>query len=243
MSTQSRSGIFPWFTIIEGLAGFFLQCWLFSTSNAKGLLPADHIAGYLSFGLLALTTVICWLGARSEDNLCPDTPIFSSGVATVGIALGAACMAFSAFTANGKGILQIPTFGTGILAAAALGYIALCRAKKIHADALLHCIITVYLIFRTMVSCSVWSAEPQFQQYFFPLLACVFLMIASYYRAALALGFAHSKKYAFFSQTALFCCFMCCRGSDWVFYLSGALWLTFDFPAPSAAPKALSCDE
>lgn len=241
MNTQSRSGIFPWFTIIEGIAGFFLQCWLFSTINAKGLLPENHIAGYLSFALLALTMAICWLGARKEDALCSDTPIFSAGAATAGIALGAVCMAFSAFTAYGNGILQIVTFVTGILAAAALGYIALCRAKKIHADALLYCIITVYLILRTMTHCSVWSAEPQFQQYFFPLLACVFLMIASYYRAALALGLKHSKKYAFFSQIALLCCFMCCRGSNWIFYLSGALWMIFDFPA--SAPEELSCDE
>ena len=140
MNTQSRHGIFPWFTVIEGIAGFFLQCWLFSAINAKGLLPADHIAGYLSFGLLALTMVICWLGARNEEDLCPDTPIFSSGAATVGIALSAVAMAFSAFTPNGHGILRTLTFGTGILAAAALGYIALCRAKKSHADALLHCI-------------------------------------------------------------------------------------------------------
>ena len=243
MNTQPRSGIFPWFTIIEGLAGFFLQCWLFSAINAKGLLPENHIAGYLSFGLLALTLVICWLGSRNEEDLCPDKLFFSSGAAAVGIALSAVAMAFSAFAAHGKGILQMLTFATGILAAAALGYIALCRAKKFHADAMLHSIITVYLILRTMTNCSVWSAQPQFQQYFFPLLACVLLMITSYYRAALALGLEHSKKYVFFSQAALFCCFMCCRGSDWIFYLSGILWLTFDCPAPSAVPEKLSSEE
>ena len=243
MNTQSRSGIFPWFTIVEGIAGFFLQCWLFSSINAKGLLPTNHIAGYLSFGLLALTMAICWLGARSEEDLHPNGMFFSSGVAAAGIALSAVAMAFSAFTTNGNGILQILSFGTGILAAAALGYIALCRAKKFHADALLHCIITVYLILRTMTNCSVWSAEPQFQQYFFPLLACVFLMLASYYRAALALGLEHSKRYVFFSQAALFCCFMCCRGRDSIFYLSGAMWLIFDCPAPSAVAEDISCDE
>ena len=42
MNTQPRSGIFPWFTIIEGIAGFFLQCWLFSSINAKGLLPTNN---------------------------------------------------------------------------------------------------------------------------------------------------------------------------------------------------------
>lgn len=243
MNTESRSGIFPWFTVIEGIAGFFLQCWLFSAIDLNGLLPAGHVAGILSFGLLALTLVICWLGARNEEDLCPDRLFFSSGASAVGIGLSAVGLAASSVTLYGNGILQLLAFGTGILAAAALGYIALCRAKKFHADAMLHCIITIHLILRTMVSCSGWSAQPQFLQYFFPLLACVFLMITSYYRAALALGLEHSKKYVFFSQAALFCCCVCCRGSDWLFYLSCALWLTFDCPAPSAVTEEFSEDE
>lgn len=233
MRIKSPRGIFPWFTVIEGLAGFFMQCWLFSDLEADGLLPPYHLGGILSFALLALTMVICWFGSRGEKDLCPDKLFFPSSAAAIGIGLSAVGLAFSSFTATGKGILQQLTFGSGILAAIALGYIAVCRARKFHANAMLHCIITVYLILRTMASCSSWSAEPQFLMYLFPLLACVFLMITSYYRAALALGVEHSKKYVFFSQAALFCCLLCCRGEDWVFYLSCALWLTFDCPAPS----------
>lgn len=237
MNAKSARGIFPWFTVIEGIVGFFMQCWLFTSLDANGLLPANHIAGILSFVLLLLTLVICWFGSRDEQDLCPDRLFFSSTPAAVGIGLSAVGIAFSAITAGGKGVLQILAFGSGILAAAALGYIALCRARKFHADAMLHCVITAYLILRTMVNCSTWSAEPQFQLYFFPLIACAFLMIASYYRAALALGVERSKKYVFFSQAALFCCLLCCRGENWIFYLSGALWLTFDCPAPSTVPK------
>ena len=233
MDNRPSRGIFPWFTVIEGLVGFSMQCWLFSSVDANGLLPANHLGGIFSFVLLALTLVLCWLGSRDEQDLCPDQLFFSSAPAAIGIGLSAVGVAFSSLTAAGTGILQILAFICGILAAAALGYIAVCRAKKFHADAMLHCVITVYLILRTMTNCSVWSAEPQFQLYFFPLLACVFLMITSYYRAALALGVEHSKKYVFFSQAALFCCLLCCRGEDWIFYLSGALWLTFDCPAPS----------
>lgn len=233
MKLKAPRGIFPWFTVIEGIAGFVVQCWLFAAVDSNGLLPQNHAAGIASFALLALTLVICWFGSRDEQDICPDKLFFSSAIAAIGIGLSAVGIAFSALTAGGTGILQILAFGSGILAAAALGYIAVCRARKFHADAMLHCIITLHLILRTMTSCSSWSAEPQFQLYFFPLLACVFLMITSYYRAALALGVEHSKKYVFFSQAALFCCLLCCRGEDWMFYLSGALWLTFDCPAPS----------
>lgn len=237
MNTTSRKGIFPWFTVIEGIVGFFMQCWLFSSTDANGLLPPYHIAGILSFVLLAITLVICWAGSRKEKDLCPDKLFFSSSAAAGGLGLSAAGFAFSAFSLTGLGILRVVTLVFGILAAASLGYIAFCRAKKFHADAMLHCVITVYLILRTMTNCSGWSAEPQFMLYFFPLLACMFLMITSYYRAAMALGLEHSKKYVFFSQAALFCCCMCCRGSDWLFYLSAALWLTFDCPAPSTVPN------
>jgi len=237
MSIKSRKGIFPWFTIVEGIFGFILQCWLFSDKDANGLLPPYHIAGILSFGLLALTFVVCLLGARQEKDLCPDKLFFSSAAASGGLTVSAIGLAFSAFTLPGTGILGVLTLVSGILAAAALGYIAYCRAKGSHADAMLHCVITLYLILRTMSSCSSWSSEPQFQKYFFPLIACMFLMISSYYRAALALKMEHSKNYVFFSQMALFCCCMCCRGSDWLFYLTCALWLTFDCPAPSSVPK------
>ena len=36
---------------------------------------------YAAVFLLALTLVICWLGARNEEDLCPDQPFFSSGAA------------------------------------------------------------------------------------------------------------------------------------------------------------------
>ena len=237
MGIFSKKAVFPWFTVAEGISGFFMQCWLFSTADDRGLLPRYHFAGIMSFVLLALTLVICWMGSREEKDLCPDKLFFASVPSAAGIGLSAAGVAFSAFTVTGAGFLRVITPLCGILAAAALGYIAYCRLKDLHADCTLHCVITVYLILRTMTSCSIWSAEPQFQRYFFPLLACVFLMLASYYRTALALGVEHSKRYVFFSQAALFCCCLCCRGSDWLFYLSAALWLTFDCPAPSSVPK------
>jgi len=69
MRVKSPRGIFPWFTVIEGIAGFVLQCWLFADVNANGLLPPNHIAGILSFALLALVLVLCWLGSRNETDL------------------------------------------------------------------------------------------------------------------------------------------------------------------------------
>ena len=98
MNTQPRSGIFPWFTIIEGIMGFFLQCWLFSAIDSNKLLPENHIAGIACYCLLALTMVICWLGSRKEQDLCPDKLFFPSGPAAAGIGLSALGLAISSIT-------------------------------------------------------------------------------------------------------------------------------------------------
>lgn len=234
MKFLSKKGVFPWFTVIEGIVGFFMQCWLFSSADSRGLLPRFHFAAIASFVLLAITLVICWVGARAEHDLSPDKMFLAYPPASAGIFLSAIGFAISGFTVTGFSFLRFLTPICGILAGAALGYIAYCRLKGLHADCLVHCVITVYLILRTMTCCSNWSSEPQFLRYFFPLLACCFLLITSYHRAMLALGEEHCRQYVFFSQLALFCCCMCCRGSDWLFYLSAALWLTFDCPAPSS---------
>lgn len=237
MGIFSKKGIFPWFTIIEGVAGYFMQCWLFSAMDDRGLLPRYHIAGIASFLLLALTLLICWLGSRGEKELCSDKLFFPSVPAAAGIALSAIGIALSAFSPVGSGVLGILAPIFGILAAIALGYIAFRRFKGLRTDCIPHFAINLYLVVRTMACCSGWSAEPQFLQYFFPLLACLFLMMTSYYRMALVLGMERSRRYVFCSQTALFCCCVCCRNSDWLFYLSAAMWLTFDCPAPSAVPN------
>ena len=235
MRFSSKTGIFPWFTISEGFIGFLLQCWLFSDMDGNGLLPQYHFAGIMSLLLLAITLVICWMGARVEADTRADDLFPFNPPAAVGIAVSAVGFGVSAFTASGFSLLQFLTPVFGILAAAALMYVAYCRLKGLQANCLLYCIITVYLILRTMSRCHTWGAEPQLLQHFFPLLSCIFLLLTSYYRAALAIGEGDYRRYVFFNQAALFCCCLSCRGSDWLFYLSAAIWLSWDSPFPSAA--------
>lgn len=234
MHISSKRGIFPWFTIMEGIAGFFMQCWLFSATDAQGLLPRYHFAGILSFLLLALTLGICFIGARKEPEVCPDRLFLAYPPAATGIAIAAVGFAVSAFTVSGFGFLQIITPFLGVVAAAALMYVAYCRFKGLQADCLLYCTVTIYLILHTMSCCSTWGTQTQLLRYFFPLLASILLLISSYYRAVLAMGKVNYKRYVFFSQAALFCCSVSCLGSNWLFYLSAAFWLSWDFPAPSS---------
>ena len=99
MKYLSKKGFFPCFTIALGVAGFIMQCWLFSATDNQGLLPQNHIAGAVSLALLALTLAVCWMGTRVKHH----GPVFSGTASAAGIALSAIGIAFSAFTAGGTG--------------------------------------------------------------------------------------------------------------------------------------------
>lgn len=232
MKISSKTGIFPWFTLIEGFVGFSLMSWLLSGRSAEGLLPKNHLGGILCFVFFAVTLVICWLGVQNVAQSAPYDVLFSASVpAAAGIGLGAVGFLISAFSVPGEGPLRAITPAVGVLAAVALGYTACCRFKGLRPNFLSHYGIVIYLILRTMCGCGVWSAQTQLFTYFFPLLSCLLLMMAGYYRAVLDAPTGNPKRYIFFSQAALFCCCVSCAGRDWLFYLSCALWMASDYCA------------
>lgn len=233
MNRFSKIGLFPWVPLAAGGVGFALQCWQFSLVDAKGLLPENHISGTLSVILLALVLAACWFGVQNlapTKEYCQLFP--ASRVAAVGGLIGAVGMGIAAFTLPGAGLLRYLIPVCGLLGAGALVVIAYCRFHDRQPNSLLHCAVTVYLIFRIMAACRVWSAEPQPQRYLFGLLASLFLLLACYYRAALDLQAGNSRRYIFFAQAALFCCCLSVPGEDWLFYLSAGIWMATDYCTP-----------
>ena len=225
-----KQGFFPGFPIFTGILGFGLRCWLLSTADGNGLLPEGHIAGILPFVLLAITLAACFLGvwkAVPADSYRHLFPV--SEFAAIGTAVSAVGIAFTAFSSGGSSLLRIIMPLLGIFSAAALFFSAYCRLKGLRPNFLMHSILAVYLILRTLAGCRVWGAEPQLQLYFFQLLAYLFLLIACYYRAELDISGTDGRKYVFFSQAALFCCCLCLTERDWLFYLSAGIWLAADY--------------
>jgi len=233
MNRFSKVQLFPWLPLLAGIVGLALQYWLVSLTDAKGLLPQNHISGILSFVLLALVLAACWFCVQNmapTKDYCELFP--ASKVAAVGGLIGAAGMGFAAFMLPATGVLRYLIPVCGLLGAGALVLISCCRFEGRQPNSMLHGVITVYLIFRTMGACRVWGAEPQLQVYFFQLVASLFLLLASYYRAALDLQAGNSRMYVFFSQAALFCCCLCVLGEDWLFYLSAGVWMATDYCTP-----------
>ena len=230
MNDSTKPVLFPGVTILSGIAGFSLRCWLFSAADLHGLLPKNHIAGTLSFVLLAVMLVLCLLEVRKAHLPQDHSQLFPpSGFAAAGTLIGALGMGYSAFTLTAKGFLQVIVPILGILSTLALVLSAYSRWQGLRPHCLLHGTVVIYLIFRTVAYCQVWGIESQLQLYFFELLACLLLLIACYYRTELDVHTDHSRQYVFFSQAALFCCCMSLIGKDWLFYLSSAIYLATDY--------------
>ena len=230
MKKTFQPSLFPWFTIFTGAVGFSLRRWLFSVAEPNGLLPENHLAGILTFLLLALTLLVCAMGVKRavpSDNVANLFP--SSRFAAIGTVLGAIGMGCSAFMLRTAGILILLVPICGTLATIALVTAAFFRLRCVKPHCLLHGVVTLFLIVRTMACCRSWGAEPQMQLYFFEMLASLFLLIASYYRTELDMGIGDYRRYAFFSQAALFCCCLSILGDGGLFYLSAGFWMATDY--------------
>ena len=238
MKQFHKTDIYSFFSIIAGIVGMAMQSWLFSTADNRGLLMHGHIGEVLSCLLLAGVAVVCFLFLRNVKAAGEYAHLFpQSPVAAGGSLLAAAGILFSAFTPAAVGILKIAVRALGVIAGLALAVGGFARLQGKRPNCLLFAAVAVYLIFRTLSFCQIWSAEVQTQVYFFPLLAKLFLLLTAYYRAALAADFMNCRQYFIFRQLALVCCLMSLAGGDRVFYLAGAVWMATDFSIPELSGK------
>ena len=233
MKQIPKTELFSLFSVILGLVGLALQSWLFSTADADGLLIHGHIAGILCLMLLGVVFLINHFGLKDvrpdgeQERLFPKS-IFSA----VGCFVAALGFLLSSLTIAAEGALLLVIYVFGILSGFAIAYAGFCRLQGQSAHSLLFVVVAVYLVFRTLAACQVWSAEVQVQHYVFPLLANLSLLITAYYRAAIHANMGNCRRYLLFRNVALFCCLLGAMDGDWVFYLSGALWTAVDFCAP-----------
>ncbi len=229
MTALIKKYFFPVFSLVMGAMGFCLRDWLF-IKGQEGLLPENHIAGILSFLLLAtVLAVLAWAVRKMDFSENYDKLFPRSAFAGVGIALGAVGMGCAAFSVDAVAALRLLLPILAVIGAGALLLGAYCRFRGSRPNCLFYGLFAVYLILYTLARCRDWGRETQLQMYFFPLLTLLFLLMACYYRAELATRLGNCRRYVFFAQAALFCCCVSLRGEDWLFYLSGAVWMAADF--------------
>ena len=225
----------PYFTIAAGLLGGILRIWLTEGGmDEKGLLIPGHPALILSFILAAGVMTLLFLGTR---KLSAEPGYKQAFPASMPDALGNVAAAAGVLIVSVKTLLSFQdTFMllsgiVGLAAAAGMVYTGWCRLKQLRPSFLFHGIITAYFMIHTVAQYRAWGADPQWQLYFFPLLSCIFLMLAGYQRTALDLSSGNCKFFAFYNQAALFFCLVSLWGENWTFYLSLAIWNVCNIPS------------
>ena len=86
-------------------------------------------------------------------------------------------------------------------------------------------VLTVSFMLDTVAQCQIWGSVSQLQEYFFPLMASVFLILSAYHITLRAAGTGKPKLLMFFSQSAIFFCCTCLNTSRWFLYLGLLCWV------------------
>lgn len=238
-----KPAILPLFTPIAGIIGFILRLWLFAGgTDEKGLLTPNHPAGILCFVLTAIVLAVVALCAFRLEPVDSYKKLFPAhALAGIGCFVAAAGILYVDIRdlLSKSDTITIITLVLGLIAAACLVVLGLCRFKGNRPSFWLHSAVTVYFMLHLVSQYRLWSSEPQLQVYFFPLMASVFLMLTAYQRTVLDAEKNSSRRFfVFCHQIALFFCMLSWQGQNLPFYLTMSLWLVTNlcslkaFPAP-----------
>lgn len=227
--TIFRPAILPVFTLIAGAVGFILRFILLKTQiDAFGLLPVNHILSILMYVLTACTFVVLALcvlplkvDPRHYRRLFRKSirPAFGCMFAGVGVLVTGLTSILEK-----QDMLTIITMVMAFVAAVCFGFLGHARQKGNRPHYLLHSGAVVFLMLQLVGRYRVWSPEPQFQLYFFQLLATVFLLLTLYQALCLDIHKGDRRLYVFFNQAALFCCCLSLTDRQWYFYLGMGLY-------------------
>ena len=243
-----KPAILPLFTPIAGVIGFGLRLWLFlGGTDEKGLLAKHHPAGILCFVLTAIVLAVVALCAfslkplPSYRKLFPARPL--AGVGCFAAAAGILYVDIRDIIIR-QDTITVLALVLGLVAAACLVVLALCRFRGKRPSFWLHSAVTVYFMLHLVSQYRMWSSEPQLQVYFFPLMASVLLMLTAYHSTVLDTEKNGSRRfYVLCNQAALFFCLLSLQGASWPFYLTMALWLATNLCSLKNLPAAPEKEE
>ena len=220
--------LLPLFPLCTGLLGLLLRVILYRVAiDEKGLIISGHILSVLPFVLTAVVLAVLFLCIR---NAAPPSAYAALFPPSYTAAFGGICAAVGILLMDiyelfmRQDAITIACLVLGVFAAAGLICSARCRIRGKQPSFLFHTMLTLYFMVHPLSQYRFWSADPQLLNYCFHLLASVLLMLAAYYRAALDASAGSAKRYAFYSQAALFFCCISIHGSSWLFYCAMAIW-------------------
>ena len=230
MKHPFHSRILPLFTMGAGGLGLVLRLWLYSCIDSKGLLPDGHPASFGLFLLSALTIGILFLATR---ELTPRrvNKQFLRISGTVAYALAGLCLILTAILKLSGSMIRLAwvAVAAALVGGLILLLMAIMRYFRKRPPYWVSAVITVVLMLNTVAQCQVWGSEPQLQEYFFPLLASVFLILSAYEKTKFTAKRGDARTLAFFSQCALFFCCISLNTAHWLLYFGMMLWAAVQF--------------
>lgn len=225
-----KPAVLPVAALAGGVLTMLMRMWVFGLgTDDRGLLVAGSFPDAFSWILTALTVVFLILGVRDLTEATKYSFNFPASTrAACGTALGALGIFITCFVELLSGAARLGVFSAvvGLLAAAALAFVAFCRKGGMKPSFIFHSLVCVWLMLHLISHYRLWSAYPQLQTYGFELMAIVFLMLSCYQRAAFDAGHGDRRAYMFFTLAALFFCVAAIPGSSGgAFYIGSAAWM------------------
>ena len=226
MKRRIPQSALPLLTVIPGCIILLLQTKLFSLELPTGLLPQGHPL-YISALIVGIVTAVFTLilAKRRIEN----TPKVSgkSFVAAIGAVFVDLLLLFTTFsirkTANTPLEFLLVILGFASVPCLLILAWQFFRGRQPHF--LLHSILCLFFLAYMICQYPLWCANPQAEDYLFPLLACVCLNFTAYRRAAFDFQGGNVTALTYFGWMAGFLCICSLVGeSDKLFYLAGGLW-------------------
>ena len=211
--------------LTTGVLGFVLRLWLYLTGiDCRGLLMREHPAYWVVFMLVGLAFLLLFLCLQDASGKKLHFRAALPGmIGCFAAAAGIVAADLYELSQQSDRVTVISCL-LGLAAAICLLLAGVQQRRGKKTPFYLHGILTVYLMIHLVSQYRVWSAEPQLQDYFFQLMASIFLMLAAYHRTLLDTGNGDPRKFLFFNYgAALLCCFALV-GENRVFYAAMALW-------------------
>lgn len=212
-----------------GAAAFLLYKLLYVLGvDGRGLLKSGHFAWVLLCILsLAVGALILVSTARLPEG---EVRFRRSLPAAVCAALAAISTLATGMVCLGSGLLlyAIPALAAAVcFAAVALGRF---RGQKIHF--LPNALLCVHFIFQLLQLYRSSSFDPQVQDYFFQMLACIALAVTAYQQAAAELGQGSRRWLWGAGMAAVYLSMLSLGSSSTGLFLTGAAWAFTAFPTP-----------
>ena len=226
-----RPSALPFCTLICGLAGLALQMLsLAAGTDDRGLFPASQPTFTAAWILTAVFALLTFCLVRQVTGTPSLSRLFPASVsAAIGTAFGALGIGLYAMgkVLSRRNVMDLLTALLGLVCALCLVYQAYTRFRGVQPHGLTRIPAVVFFMVDLVGRYQGWSSSTQLQEYAFPLLACVFLMLTAYQRAALENNMCSRPSFLFCSQMAAFCSFLAMIHSP-LFFLPMALWTLLD---------------